>query len=270
MTDTNSDSPAPPFCVTFTSDEVHQTAYDGNAGCTAPQGQWDSSWTKYIEKFCDTWLKSAVHDDEWLRVTPLWWNKSCDCSASQQDTFLARQSGRCSDPFTYQLTKYLMFTKYKKIGAKDKYRMLVFFKAWASEYPNASLQNNKRGTLTLLHTCSSESKGISYALLGNPSEGISDLCPPLWTDSIKSANPSTYLLCMGDGQAVDAFYRTNATPETMRNRVARMDYIDHGISPVDPPLHKALSRSFYYNFGIAFFIVIIALIAFKVQGKRKV
>ena len=212
------DGPAPVYCVSFTSTDVHPTAYDGNPKCTPAAGQWDNSWTKYVPSFCDSWFHSVTNDKSWIRVTPLWWNVTCSCSASQLDTHNARKNG-CSDPYTYQLTKYLQFTQYLQSSSAGNYKMLVYYKGWALS-THVDTRTGSGADVSLIHVCSDESKGTNYSLLGNVSDGLSSLVPDIMANKMQNvASTAKYLLCMGDGQAIDLYVMDGSTPETMKKRV---------------------------------------------------
>lgn len=274
--------PAPPYCVSYTSPGVHATAYDGNPICTPATGQWDSSWASYLPNFCDSWFHSVSDTTSWIRVTPLWWNVTCDCSASQLDTHNARKAG-CSDPHSYQLTKYIMFTNYtqtshdqfdpathEKTGSLSQYKMIGYYKGWSTNAPNAQTRGGGTHDMSIVHVCSSESKGVTYSILGKVGDGLPILVPDVLADQAKGVDGSAaYLLCMGAGQPNDLYIMDGSTPETMQKRIARMDYVDIGAPIVDPPIHKALSGKFWIRLSVVLGLVLVAIAVYKKKGPKK-
>lgn len=273
--DTDDDSPAPPFCVDVSDTSIHPTAYDGNPMCTPKSGEWDVSWQTLLKPFCDSWFHSSVDTTRWMRFTPLWWNKTCNCSASQLDTYNARKKG-CSDPFTFQSTKYLFFTHYLQTthnNQKDPsqttqpFKTLQYYKAWSLQ-TNMLMRDNSTKPVTVIHVCSDESKDITYAILGKISDGFVHLVPDNWV--LSGYDGDVYLLIMGNQQPLDLLvHGDTTTPETMKRRVARMDYVDKSVSAVDPPLHKAISKSLYIKIGVAMGILLLAIAAYKMYGGDK-
>ena len=113
-------------------------------------------------------------------------------------------------------------------------------------------------------------KTVNYSLLGNVSDGLSSLVPDIMANKMQNvASTAKYLLCMGDGQAIDLYVMDGSTPETMKKRVARMDYVDKGVSIVDPPIYKSLSKKFWLRASIAAGVVVLAIVIFKMSGDKK-
>jgi hypothetical protein len=259
------DPAAPPFCVAFTSTDVHATAYDSNPKCTPASGQWDNSWGSYIPLFCDSWFRSIQNPGSWIRVNPLWWNKTCNCSSSQLDTYTARQSG-CQDPYQYQLSKYIQFTHYVQAGVQ--YKMKVYYKAWTSAQDMASKGNMLH--TCLVHTCNNESKGVEFSIIGKVGDGLIDLVPAAWATKMSGlASSAVYLLLMGDGTPLDVYVMDGTTPETVKKRLARMDYVDKSATVVDPPIQQSLSRKFWIRLMVLVGIILTGIAYYKIKGPKK-
>jgi hypothetical protein len=244
---------APLFCIdstdTLDQSAIYTNGYDDNPACTPNSNSWDSGWMEFISRSCDSWFYSATKD-EWLRVNPIFWNVKCNVAATQQETYIAKTSGGCSKPHTYQNTQYLQLTFYRSTAkenssAAKSYAYFYFCKAFGVTQNNAKTASGGTSKQIYLNLCPGEQvEGYVAAYLGKLSDGLPSQFPDDWKSQV-NGKTGVYLLAMQQGSPAALYINDGSSPETTSKRLGRMDYIDRTTNVLDPPIYKALDSKFW-------------------------
>ena len=283
--DASGDDPAPPYCeegVDLTA-PFNLTAWDnGNPKCTPIK--FDTSWTKYFSKSCDTWMLNVTPEVnasfyKYIRVNALLFNDSCGVDTTRLSTFQMRKQARCREPYRYVPTKYIQITFYKKdpddpkTPNKHTYKFQFFCKASGIENTSSPTLNGGTSSQTQLQVCAPDGSRITYAIVGRVSEGWPSLVPASWVQNASiSPKADVYMLVMRDGGPLGLFVHDESTPETVAVRLPRLDYVDTTIDYRDPPIHKTLDSVFWVRtVGVAGFVLfsILMLQLVRYQQKKK-